>query len=57
VSAREAVADICPVENVRIVDWTHVKLENLRTHIMGNRSWRDGSSERNQSVVRDWLEE
>jgi hypothetical protein len=45
------------VENIRIADWTHVRLDNLKTHIMGDRSWRDRSSELNQSLVREWLEE
>jgi hypothetical protein len=45
------------VENIRIVDWTHVRLDNLKTHRMGDRSWRDRSSELNQSRVREWLEE
>jgi hypothetical protein len=34
VSARAAIAGICLVENIRIIDWTYVRLNNLRTHIM-----------------------
>jgi ribonuclease HI len=43
--------------NIRIVDWIHVRLDNLNTHIMGDRSWRDRSSELNQSLVCEGLEE
>jgi hypothetical protein len=57
VSALEAIEEICPVENVRIVDWIHVRLDNLRTPRMEDKSWRDRSSELNQSRVREWLEE
>jgi hypothetical protein len=32
-------------------------LDNLRTHIMGDRSWRDRSIELNHSLVRNRLEE
>jgi hypothetical protein len=57
VSAREAIEEICPVENIRIVNWIHARLDNLSTHRMGARSWRDRSSELNQSLIREWLEE
>jgi hypothetical protein len=50
---REVIEEICPVENIRIVDWIHVRLDNLITHIMGDRSLRDRSSELNQSLVRE----
>ena len=55
-TAREAIENICPVENIRFDDWRCYKKANVRVEKIGDRSWRDRSGDVNQAIIREWIE-
>ena len=55
-TAREAIEDICPIENMVFPRWVDHACDNLVVRKFGDRTWRNRPPEVNNATIREWLE-